>query len=310
MSGDRVAGLALNSFRHFEAWMAIPTANLIFNDLNFRLALAELEFIVNDSAATVLCADARQWDDGGRARASAARRCSSWCGWTTATLPTAHRRGTSWRPTTGASPPADLDADCVAAITYTGGTTGLPKGVMQTHGNLVVNAKHMLWANPLFESDRFLHLTPMFHSAGVANMYAQTLVAGTQITCPGFDPDLVGRMIERYRVSVCVLVPTMINMFLNHPATAERDLSSWRLCLYAASPIPMALLQRAMAELPCGFSQGYGMTEMSPHCCQLTSRGPRPGDRRRSRRRAAPRQRRHAVHRRRRRDPSTRRLDV
>ncbi|HZI45566.1 MAG TPA: AMP-binding protein, partial [Ilumatobacter sp.] len=85
------------------------------------------------------------------------------------------------------------------------------------------------------------------------------------------DPDLVGRMIERYRVSVCVLVPTMINMFLNHPGTAERDLSSWRLCLYAASPIPMALLQRAMTELPCGFSQGYGMTEMSPHCCQLTS---------------------------------------
>ena len=135
------------------------------------------------------------------------------------THPTDRPPGTSWRRTTGARRPADLDADCVAAITYTGGTTGLPKGVMQTHGNLVVNAKHMLWANPLFESDRFLHLTPMFHSAGVANMYAQTLVAGTQITCPGFDPDLVGRLIERYRVSVCVLVPTMINMFLNHPGT-------------------------------------------------------------------------------------------
>jgi long-chain acyl-CoA synthetase len=142
---------------------------------------------------------------------------------------------------------------------------------MQTHGNLMVNAKHMLWANPLFHHDRFLHLTPMFHSAGVANMYAQMLVAGTNITCPGFDPELVGRMIEEHDVTVCVLVPTMINMFLNHPGTAERDLSTWRLCLYAASPIPMALLQRAMRELPCGFSQGYGMTEMSPHCCQLNT---------------------------------------
>src|SRR5690606_84092 len=55
-----------------------------------------------------------------------------------------------------------------------------------------------------------------------------------------------------------------------HPGTAERDLSSWRMCLYAASPIPIALLRRAMSELPCGFSQGYGMTEMSPHCTQLT----------------------------------------
>jgi len=269
-SGDRIAGLALNSFRHFEAWMAIPTANLVFNDLNFRLALTELEFIVNDSEASVLFADARQWETATalRERCPSLRRLV----WTDdGESPDGSPTWDELAAHDASPPPRDLDADCIAAITYTGGTTGLPKGVIQTHGNLVVNAKHMLWANPLFECDRFLHLTPMFHSAGVANMYAQTLVAGTQITCPGFDPDLVGRMIERYRVSVCVLVPTMINMFLNHPATPERDLSSWRLCLYAASPIPMALLQRAMAELPCGFSQGYGMTEMSPHCCQLTS---------------------------------------
>ena len=147
---------------------------------------------------------------------------------------------------------------------------------MQTHGNLVVNAKHMLWANPLFESDRFLHLTPMFHSAGVANMYAQTLVAGTQITCPGFDPDLVGRMIERYQV-IGLRARADDDQHVPQPSRGRptRDLSSWRLCLYAASPIPMSLLRRAMTELPCGFSQGYGMTEMSPHCCQLAERRPR-----------------------------------
>jgi long-chain acyl-CoA synthetase len=117
----------------------------------------------------------------------------------------------------------------------------------------------------------------MFHSAGVANMYAQMLVAGTNVICPGFDADLVGRMIEEHRISVCVLVPTMINMFLNHPGTAERDLSNWRLCLYAASPIPPALLRRAMTELPCDFTQGYGMTEMSPHCCQLSIEDHRRG---------------------------------
>jgi long-chain acyl-CoA synthetase len=269
-SGDRIAGLALNSARHFEAWFAIPTANLVFNDLNFRLALSELEFIVNDSEATMVVADARHWDT-----AIALRDL----------CPTLERviwfddgpapdGSTTWDDLATHDPaptPPDLDADCVAGITYTGGTTGLPKGVMQTHGNLMVNAKHMLWANPLYETDRFLHITPMFHSAGVANMYAQTLVAGTQITCPGFDPDLVGRMIERYQVSVAVLVPTMINMFLNHPGTADRDLSSWRMCLYAASPMPVPLLRRAMSELPCGFSQGYGMTEMSPHVCQLTT---------------------------------------
>ena len=267
--GDRVAGLSLNSSRHFEAWFAIPTANLVFNDLNFRLALPELQFIVDDSGASVLCADARHWDT-----ATALRdRCPSirrlvWMddGPSPDGAPT-------WDELASHDPapvPRSLDADCVAGITYTGGTTGLPKGVMQTHGNLVVNAKHMLWGNPLFESDRFLHLTPMFHSAGVANMYALALVAGTHVTCPGFDADLVGRMIEQHRITVAVLVPTMLNMFLNHPGTAERDLSSWRMCLYAASPMPVSLLAQAMSELPCGFSQGYGMTEMCPHVSQLS----------------------------------------
>ncbi len=267
-SGDRVAGLALNSFRHFEAWFAIPTANLIFTDLNIRLATVELEFIVNDSGATVLIADERHW-----ATAEALRdRCPSLAQLVWMSDGPSPDGSPSWDDLATHDPesvPADLDADCIASISYTGGTTGLPKGVMQTHGNLMINAKHMLWANPLFESDRFLHLTPMFHNAGIANMYAQTLVAGTHITCPGFDPDLVGGMIEQHRVSVCVLVPTMINMFVNYPGTADRDLSTWRMCLYAASPMPVALLRRAMDELPCGFSQGYGMTEMCPHVSQL-----------------------------------------
>jgi long-chain acyl-CoA synthetase len=268
--GDRVAGLALNSASHFEAWTAIPTADLVFTDLNIRLALPELEFIVNDAGARVLCADARHWDLASELHA----RCPSlerlvWMdgGPSPDGAPT-------WDDLAAAdpiAPPPDLDADRLASISYTGGTTGRPKGVMQTHGNLVVNAKHMLWANPMSADDRFLHLTPMFHAAGVANVFAHMLVAGTHVICPGFDPDLVGRMIEEHRITVCVLVPTMINMFLDHPGTRERDLSSWRMCFYAASPIPVPLLRRAMEELPCGFAQGYGMTEMCPHVAQLTA---------------------------------------
>ena len=96
-SGDRVAGLALNSFRHLEAWMAIPTANLIFNDLNFRLALAELEFIVNDSGARVLLADARHWETA----VALLERCDCleqlvWME-RRRLRPTARRRGTSSR---------------------------------------------------------------------------------------------------------------------------------------------------------------------------------------------------------------------
>jgi long-chain acyl-CoA synthetase len=268
--GDRVAGLALNSARHFEAWTAIPTAGLVFNDLNVRLAPTELEFIVSDSGARVLCADAHHWDTA----TALLDRCESLEALIWMDDGPAADGAATWDGLAAADPvpvPPDVDADSVAGITYTGGTTGLPKGVMQTHANLMANATHMLWACPVTADDRFLHLTPMFHSAGVANMYAQMLVAGTNVICPGFDPDLVGRMIEEHHITVCVLVPTMINMFLNHPGTAERDLSSWRLCWYAASPIPVSLLQRAMSDLPCSFAQGYGMTEMCPHVSQLSA---------------------------------------
>jgi long-chain acyl-CoA synthetase len=270
-SGDRVGGLALNSFRHLEACMGVPTTNLVLNDLNFRLAIPELEFIVNDSGARVLLADERHWETA----IALADNCDCieqlvWL----SDGPSPDGEAT-WDELCAATPPdhlpADLDADCVAGITYTGGTTGLPKGVMQTHGNLMANAKHLLWANPVYPDDRFLHITPMFHSAGVANIYVLTMVGGTHVICPGFEPDLVGRLIERYEITVCVLVPTMINMFLNHPGTSDRDLSSWRLCIYAASPMPVALLRRALAELPCDFVQGYGMTEACPHVAQLSA---------------------------------------
>ncbi len=79
-SGDRVGGLALNSFRHLEACMGVPTTNLVLNDLNFRLALPELEFIVNDSGARVLLADERHWETADRAARPLRLRSSSWSG--------------------------------------------------------------------------------------------------------------------------------------------------------------------------------------------------------------------------------------
>ena len=106
--------------------------------------------------------------------------------------------GRAWRRTTRSRPPADLDADCVAGITYTGGTTGLPKGVMQTHGNLMVNAKHMLWANPLFESRPLPAPHPDVPLGGRRqHVRPDARRPARTITCPGFDPDLVGRMIEQ-----------------------------------------------------------------------------------------------------------------
>ncbi len=266
-SGDVIATIGQNTFRHLECWVGIPAAGMVLNDLNYRLAVAELEFIVKDCGARVLVADSAYLDVARQLKA----RCPSlehlvYFG--------AEATPEGWVPWDGlcAAEPldpghADLRAitpDTLAAISYTGGTTGLPKGVMQSHGNLLANAKHMLISNPLLPTDRFIHAAPMFHAADAATTFALTFVGGAHVCIRGYEPELFGKIVEAEKITVALIVPTMINMLLNHPATPSRDLSSWRLLMYGASPMPVELLLKACGMLPCDFVQLYGMTEAAP----------------------------------------------
>jgi long-chain acyl-CoA synthetase len=273
-SGDVVSALALNSHRHLELWLGVPTANLVLNDLNIRLAVDELAFIVGDAGSRALVTDQFHFETAKELQ----RRCPTIETLIWADNGVAPEGVPHWDDVcvAGAMDPEHPDlrsisSDTLAAISYTGGTTGRPKGVMQTHGNLIANARHVLLQNPLHIDDRFLHCTPMFHAAGVANIYGHTWVAGTHVVAPRFEPELFGRLMEAEGATVTVLVPTMLNMLLQHPGTAERDLSSWRLLIYGASPMPIEVLKRALAALPCDFVQVYGMTEASPHVAGSTA---------------------------------------
>jgi long-chain acyl-CoA synthetase len=104
----------------------------------------------------------------------------------------------------------------------------------------------------------------MFHAADAATTFALTFVGGAHVCIRGYEPELFGRIVEAERVTVALIVPTMINMLLNHPATEARDFSAWRLLMYGASPMPVELLVRACNLLPCDIVQLYGMTEASP----------------------------------------------
>lgn len=266
-SGDVIATIGQNSFRHLECWVGIPAAGMVLNDLNYRLAVAELEFIVNDCGARALVADDAYLEVALQLK----QRCPSLEYLVYFGTNAAPRGWVPWDDLCAAEPLDEdhpelraIGADTLAAISYTGGTTGLPKGVMQSHGNLLANAKHMLIANPLLPTDRFIHAAPMFHAADAATTFALTFMGGTHVCIRGYEPELFGRIVEAERVSVALIVPTMINMLLNHPATPGRDLSSWRLLMYGASPMPVELLLRACSMLPCDFVQLYGMTEAAP----------------------------------------------
>lgn len=263
--GDLVAMLSLNSSRYLEYYMAVPWGGGVLNPCNIRWSVAEIVYSLNDSQSSILIVD-----DEFTSMADEIRRQGK-------TLRVVIYAGDRETPSgmvsyedilAAATPVPDvcLQGSNVAGVFYTGGTTGFPKGVMLTHQNLWSSAISML-AEGLFPQDSVcLHAAPMFHLADLCTILAQFIRGGTHAVVPGFTPEAVVQSIAQDRVTDTLLVPIMIQRLTDHLA-ANPDMDSSSLCriLYGASPIPEAVLDRAMEMLPgIQFLQAYGMTELSP----------------------------------------------
>jgi long-chain acyl-CoA synthetase len=274
--GDVVAVLGLNSAFHFVAWLGIPRSGRVTCGLNVRLAPAELAFILRDSGARALVVD-DAFLEVGRELARTCERVEHLIYMGAGTTPDGCVSFAEMTDGDG-RPPAAVDAEQVAGIYYTGGTTGRPKGVMLTHRNLVANAKHALIALGYRQRDSYLHAAPMFHVADANANVALTWVGGRHVFIPSFDPELWPATVEAEGVTQGVLVPTMVNMLVNHPALTAHELGSLDQIVYAGSPMPQELLRRAMELLPCGWAQSYGMTEAAPIVTYLSPEEHRGGD--------------------------------
>ena len=261
--GDRVAVLMLNSSRYLELYLAVGWAGAVIVPLNIRWSVAENRHALEDCGAHLLIVDDTFIEVGKTLASAIAGLALVYAGESEAPAEIAGYK--SWLSTSAPIPDAMAGRDELAGIFYTGGTTGRSKGVMLSHGNLTSSALLFL-AEGCFPRDAvYLHAAPMFHLANGAAMYCMLLNAGTNAIIKAFSPDAVAQAIECFRVSHTLLVPTMIQMLVDHPAIAERDFSSLREIVYGASPISEALLDRAMARLPgVRFRQAYGMTELSP----------------------------------------------
>lgn len=264
-AGARVAMLSLNSDRFLEYTMAVPWAGGVLNPCNIRWSTQELVYSLDDSESVVLIVD----DTHAGVGADIALQAKTLKAVVYAGDGPTPSGMLSYEALLGSSAPIEdacRRSDDLAGIFYTGGTTGFPKGVMLSHLNLWSSAMCYLLEG-LFPPDAvYLHAAPMFHLADLGFSVALFVRGGTHAIIPRFDPEAVVQSMDTDGVTDMLLVPTMIQMLVDHPsiATVRNRLRVQRL-VYGSSPISDAVRARAMESMPgVQFAQVYGMTELSP----------------------------------------------
>jgi acyl-CoA synthetase (AMP-forming)/AMP-acid ligase II len=167
----------------------------------------------------------------------------------------------------------------LAALPYSSGTTGLPKGVMLTHRNLVSNLCQVQEAFPILEDDTLIGALPFFHIYGMTVIMNQGLMAGaTIVTMPRFDLEQFLDLLERHAVTKAYVVPPIALALAKHPAVDGRDLSALRTIKCGAAPLGADLSERVAERTGATVTQGYGLTETSPVTHMIRPAGEnRPG---------------------------------
>ncbi len=282
-AGDRVAVLALNSDRYLESYAGVAWAGAVVVPLNTRWSAAENVYAISDSGAAVLLVD----DTFAAMAASIRPKIGS--------VHAVVHMGEAAAPAQmsgyehlieNSAPLADAgrSGEDLAGIFYTGGTTGFPKGVMLSHRSLWSSAAAGMSLLPGTGAElKYLHAAPMFHMADFGFTMTALLAGAENVIVPSFTAAGVLAAIEEHRVTLTLLVPTMIHMLVTHPMLPKTDLSSLQRVIYGASPMPEELLRQAMRALPqCEFVQAYGQTELSPMATALlpeynTLDGPKAG---------------------------------
>lgn len=267
--GETVGVLAFNSDRNMIMFFAPFFADAVMAQYNFRWAPREMDMAVEDSDPRVLFVDRAHLDEGRRLLAGHD-------GITHLVLmddpgdeddvvlfDDLAQSG----PLSQGSNRANTD---LAALFFTGGTTGRSKAVMLSHQNLFINAVGATAEYNFPREQRFLQSAPIFHLAAGSRVYTLTYNAAHAVIVDHFDPGETLALIEKEKINDGLFVPTMVNMLFSHPDFDKYDLSSMTRISYGASPMPEPLLRQVMARMPgVQFYQGYGMTETSPVLCVL-----------------------------------------
>jgi fatty-acyl-CoA synthase len=280
IDGDqRVATFMWNNAEHLEAYLAIPSMGAVLHTLNLRLEPETIGYIATHAGDDVVIVDASLVALLGQVLPHAATIrhviVTSADGEASAeamaSLAGGGREVHSYEALLASEPATfdwpDVDERSAAAMCYTSGTTGLPKGVVYSHRSMHLHSMAVNTGSVfgMSERDRVLPVVPMFHANAWGLPYA-AVMAGASLIMPDrfLQPEPLVRLIEAERPTVAGAVPTIWNALLQHVRTNGGDLSSLRVVPCGGSAVPLALMQAYEKELGVYILQAWGMTETSP----------------------------------------------
>lgn len=268
--GDRVCVAMPNSREFYLAYWAILRAGAILAPVNTRLGQPEMAYVFENADPKVIFVHHDVWPVVAPA------------------IPTGpHRIGVD---VDGAEPfeealaagrepePVAVDTEAVAFIAHTSGTTGVPKGAIMRHADLLFNIKNTVIPFGWRHEDRHLLLVPLFHATGLYSVVPSSCYLGsTVVVAPRPDPREVIDLIERERVTTFLSVPTFFHLVVSLKDLSQRDLSCLRMIGYSGSPMPVRTIRRLREEFPharlhnfFGLTETIALTHITPADAALT----------------------------------------
>ena len=259
--GDTVAMAMPNCFEFYVAYWAVIKQGCIVVPVNIRLEVDGMKHILGTSDAAILVSHSESWET----IATAARQCENIKHLITVGFEEEGTTSFDRIVQTAGEPVADPEIveDDLAIVMHTSGTTGLPKGAMVTHGNLLFNVKCSIIAHGFRHEDVHLLVVPMFHCTGLYSMLPCSAYQGSTIViAPRPQIGEVVDLIEKHRITTFLGVPTMFHFITTMRDIETRDLSCLKMIGYAGSPMPVQTIERLREKFPWVQTRNFfGLTE-------------------------------------------------
>lgn len=264
---DHVAILSKNCNEYLEAYFGCARSASILTAINYRLTARELHYVIENSEAKVVIVSDEFLDvlEEVRPRLKMAEHYIV-IGETPKGMTNYDKLLAS---ASSEKPELEQHEDDVVLQMYTSGTTGLPKGAMLSHRNLITNATGCSFGMQLQQGDCILMVAPLYHMAAGMCSLSVILQGGPILLHRDFNPMAILGDMEGGEVTCALLIPVMLNFLLQMPDIDKRDFSHIRGLIYGASPMPVEVLRKGMEIFKCDFVQGYGQTESSAVLCVL-----------------------------------------